>query len=273
MQVLTANWKAIAVLAMTTLMPPAVAVAQSQRNLSDELARLAEAADNGDAKAQIALGRKYLTGSDVVQSDASAVWWFRKAADQGVREAEFEVGAAYSAGRGVEQDDAEAYRWFIKSAEHGLAPAQTKVGVALASGTGTDQDDAKAYQWFRRAAEQGNAEGQFWVGLGFQTGAAGSIDDAQAVRWWTTAAGQGVAQAQYELAHKYRSGGAGIAVNPSEAFKWLAICAALPSDVQAPCSQGRDRMIIDFGSDRLADARRKAREWMDAFERRQQRNR
>jgi TPR repeat protein len=251
----------------TALILPAVSLAQNQ---VDEVTRLIAAADGGDAKAQLALGRKYSTGgAGVVQNDASALWWFRKAAEQGVPEAEFEVGAAYSLGRGVEQDDAEAYKWFVKCAQHGFAQAQTKVGLALAFGTGVEEDDVKAYQWFRRAAEQGNAEGQFWVGGGFETGAAGRIDPVQALEWWRASAEQGYPPAQIAVAHKY---GAPMATarDPMEAYKWLVICATLASEVQTQCAEGRDRMDIYFGSDRLADARQRAREWLIAFERRQQ---
>jgi TPR repeat protein len=245
----------------------AVRFAQSP---TTEITRLIQASENDDPKAQLSLAERYSTGTDVVQSDASAFWWFRRAGEHGIAKAEFEVGRAYQDGKGVERDDSEAHRWFIAAAEQGLAPAQTKVGVALASGTGVEQDDAAAYRWFRRAADQQEPEAQYWVGRGFETGASGEMDRTKATESFRAAAEQGYAPAQYETAHAFWSSISATGRDPFEAYKWLTICGTLASEVQSRCIEGRDRMQIYFGSDRLADADRKARDWLAAFEDRKQ---
>jgi hypothetical protein len=67
-----------------------------------------KAADQGDAKSQVALGILYSNGDGVPRDYGQALVWFRKAADQGDSEAEYNVGLLYDDGHGVPQDYAQA---------------------------------------------------------------------------------------------------------------------------------------------------------------------
>jgi hypothetical protein len=113
--------------------------------------------DNGDAEAETTVGKIYLNGEDVAQSDADAVFWFRKAAGQGNPTAQFYLGVAYYTGKGVEQNPFEAMVWLRKAADQGLAAAEDNVGIMYANGVGVAADLQQARAWYAKAAQQGDA--------------------------------------------------------------------------------------------------------------------
>ncbi|HCN07703.1 MAG TPA: hypothetical protein DIT01_07195, partial [Lentisphaeria bacterium] len=67
---------------------------------------------------------------------AEAVKWCRKAAEQGDAAAQLNLGKMYATGLGVPEDDAEAFKWFRKAAEQGYADAQYHLGLMYANGEG-----------------------------------------------------------------------------------------------------------------------------------------
>ena len=110
-------------------------------------------AEQGDASAQLGLGRRYEFGQGVPQDDAEAVLWYRLAAEQG-------NGFALSAlgSQGVPQDYAEALRWDRLGADQRYPSAQYILGVRYANGEGVRQDDVEAHMWFNLAAAQSSGE-------------------------------------------------------------------------------------------------------------------
>jgi hypothetical protein len=114
-------------------------------------------ADQGDANAQILLGRMYSQGQGVTQDYALAMQWFRKAADQGYGVAQSSLGLMYEEGRGVTQDYALAMQWFRKAADQGYANAQILLGVMYSQGQGMAQDNVRAHMWYNLAASRFSA--------------------------------------------------------------------------------------------------------------------
>ena len=94
-----------------------------------------------------------------------AVIWYRKVADQGDADAQIELGRIYEKGIGVAQDTAEAAKWYRRAADLGDADGQTQLGVLHRNGQGVKPDDAEALKWFAKAAAQGHAEAQFQLGV------------------------------------------------------------------------------------------------------------
>jgi uncharacterized protein len=86
---------------------------------------------------------------------------WRQAAEQGDAQAQINLGLAYDFGNSVPEDDTEAVKWYRKAAEQGLAGAQFNVGLMYAYGEGVPEDDAEAVKWYRMAAEQGHANAQY----------------------------------------------------------------------------------------------------------------
>lgn len=127
---------------------------------ADEL--LLQAADFGEAEAQLKLGKYYLTGAfghAFPQDYRVAMDWFRRAANHGVAEAEYEVGVRYERNEGVDAPDMGlAIVSYLKAAEMGFAPAQQRIAQAYLYGQGVNQNLREARRWFAAAAAQGVAE-------------------------------------------------------------------------------------------------------------------
>jgi peptidoglycan hydrolase-like protein with peptidoglycan-binding domain len=110
----------LAALSLVPEAPPAL----GRRDEPAEVAQLRQAAEQGDAAAQVALGFRYERGQGVTRDEAEAVRWYRMAAEQGYATAQYNLGRMYANGRGgLAKDDAEAVRWFRKAAEQGNADA------------------------------------------------------------------------------------------------------------------------------------------------------
>ncbi|MDR0521532.1 MAG: sel1 repeat family protein, partial [Planctomycetaceae bacterium] len=118
-----------------------------------------KAAEQGNAAAQVSLGKRYLEGSNVQKDEVEAVKWFRKAAEQGNAEGEWWLGTALFEGLGgLSKNTEEAVKWFRKAAEQCDDNWQCLLGIALFEGWGgLNKDEVEEVKWFRKAAEQGNA--------------------------------------------------------------------------------------------------------------------
>jgi hypothetical protein len=91
-------------------------VAYDRANLKTALAIWKQAADGGDANAQVHLGEIYEKGLGVEPDYAMAAQYFRKAADQGDSRAMINLGALYEGGRGVSRDMTQAMNWYRQAA-------------------------------------------------------------------------------------------------------------------------------------------------------------
>ena len=90
-----------------------------------ELQLLRQRAHNGNPVAEFAMGTFYAHGNVIVpQSNAKAIYWYRKAATQGYPPAEDKLGGVYKNGRGVPQNYATAAHWYRKAAAQGNAAAR-----------------------------------------------------------------------------------------------------------------------------------------------------
>jgi hypothetical protein len=72
---------------------------------------LTKRANQGDARAEYALGMRYANGTEVKQDYRQAKQWFLRAADQGHVRAQEKVAASFFQGRGGPQDYGKAYYW------------------------------------------------------------------------------------------------------------------------------------------------------------------
>jgi len=145
-------------LAALCLLSLSAAAAQSGTSVAfNDLAKKAEA---GDAEAQVQLGRAYEEGNGVLQSDESAVRWYRKSAEQGNANAENSLGVMYALGRGVPRDKEEALRWYKKAAKQGLPEADFNVAVCYYNGDGVASDLNRAYAWMVIAKRHGSSSAE-----------------------------------------------------------------------------------------------------------------
>ena len=112
-------------------------------------------AEEGDARAQHALGVHYMFGYGVPRDFTQAFKWFQRAARHGHAVAKYDLGLMYYRGEGIERNFPEAFKWFFEAAEQSHAPAQYYVGLSYSGGQGVSRDLVEAARWMHRAAEAG----------------------------------------------------------------------------------------------------------------------
>ena len=114
-----------------------------------------QAANMGDADAQVQLGYCYYAGNGVSTDYKLALKWTQKAANQWSLPAFYYMGIYFSEGTGVKKDIREAIYWWDKAANEGYAPAQYKLGICYYYGNGIEKNLEKAKKWLKKSAEQG----------------------------------------------------------------------------------------------------------------------
>jgi hypothetical protein len=121
-----------------------------------ELERLKHLAEQGDARAQIALAGMYYDGRGVDQNFQEAFRLYRKAAAQGEAGAQYALGGMYYLGQCVQKDLTEAANWFKKAASQNHPEAQRALGFAYDRGQGVPRNREEAIKWFSKAARMGH---------------------------------------------------------------------------------------------------------------------
>ena len=95
----------------------------------------------------------YELGNGVRQSQENAVDWYQQAARQGFAQAQAALGFAYRSGSGVAKDLQKALYWFEQAAIQQNGWAQSGLGIMFANGEGVSQDDVVAYAWLTLATQ------------------------------------------------------------------------------------------------------------------------
>lgn len=94
---------------------------------------LSKAAEQGDAKAQNALGNLYYLGLGVARNDKLASQWYLKAALQANSDAQVNVARHYRLGHGLPRDEIRAYAWLVQARGNNNEAAEVQMKL-LASG-------------------------------------------------------------------------------------------------------------------------------------------
>lgn len=98
----------------------------SEIHTRQRIAALTKLAGEGDASAQMSLGRIYELGRGVKADGAQAIEWFKRADQSGNPIAPLSIAAAYMFGNVVPRDPAEAARWTEKYQQRGgIVPCAT----------------------------------------------------------------------------------------------------------------------------------------------------
>jgi len=118
---------------------------------------LRSAADAGHVDAQLQYG--YIL--DWSEENEEALRYYRMAADSGDPRGELELGRMYLNGEGVESNPAVAREWIERAAgrDHGPAVTQLAYGY-LNGGLGLEIDEAEARRLFQRSVELGQQQAE-----------------------------------------------------------------------------------------------------------------
>jgi len=107
-------------------------------------------AEQGNADAQLILGKMYMLGQGVLKDPDQAIKWLTASAVQGNADAQFFLGANYLL---PHKDIAEGVKWLRLSAEQGNQDAQLLLGKAYLQGDKElPRDPVQADMWLRLAA-------------------------------------------------------------------------------------------------------------------------
>lgn len=109
-------------------------------------------AENGDVRAQYAIGRLYEKGKGVERDFAQAFIWYQKAAEKHHADSEYRLAVGYAFGLGVKKDEATALSWLRKAANNGHKRAQKTLARAYDEGRlGLTADPGQAKYWYDKA--------------------------------------------------------------------------------------------------------------------------
>ena len=174
----------------------------------------------------------------------------------------------------AEADELTALR---QKAAAGDALAQNQVGLTYLTGVYASEnlkglhltkDEAHAAQWFRKAAEQGLPEAQNQLGAMYLHGRGVPRDYTQALVWFVKAAEQGFPEAHVQLGAVYFAGRGGVAKDNVEALKRLTIASTLETgDIKSSYVEFKERIAKEMTPTQVAEAKRRAQEWLETFER------
>ena len=102
--------------------------------------------------AALVLPSRYASASSPIDISAEDLQTLHTQAIQGNAEAQVSIGRLYVSGHGVPQDYGKAREWYEQAAPQGDAWAQVNLGLLYASGQGVPQDDVRTYMWYNLAA-------------------------------------------------------------------------------------------------------------------------
>lgn len=159
------------------------------------VARLRSKAGDGDAHAQLLLGRLYRDGPLLTPDWVEARYWFGQAA-QSLPDAQYALGKLLLADDAEVHDREQGLRWLAQAAENGHGYAAYRLGKELLKEGRT----AEALPWLTASAETGNPYAEYLLGkLYWEGDDTVPPDKEHAAFWLAQAAEQGHTQAQILL--------------------------------------------------------------------------
>lgn len=144
----TAAFLLVALYASTTL-------AAGDYILEAKFKRELPKAEQGDPKAQYAVGEMYEKGKGTAKDEGKAFDWYWKAANKNNKKAAYKVGLFHYNGIVVKRDYKKAHTWFTKSAEKDYVRAQYYLGELYEHGRGVSKNNKTALEWYKRALAGG----------------------------------------------------------------------------------------------------------------------
>lgn len=183
-------------------------------------------AAQGDANAQLKLGKVYDEGVLVEKDPEKAYEYFKLAADQDNPHALYELGQCYLEGKGTSTNPEEVVRLFKLSAEGGVPEAQFHLGTYYQFGGVVEKSWIKAVEYHKKAANQGYAQAQHALAYIYGEGGHGiERNEVMATKFLKLAADNGIAASRYTLGARYSAGRGELEVDVTKAAKLYKLAA------------------------------------------------
>lgn len=186
-----------------------------------------DAAKNGNAIAQFALGKSFLESRDN-RNKKMGVIWLTKAAANGNPIAQYTLGDMYANGGVVGQDAARAKTLLDSAARQNYLPALVALGVLSAK----EGDFETARNLLTKAADTGDTKGQMALAQLYLDDKSPFYDVSLALGWMKKAANAGAPEAQLALSRLYKEG-KGVDANDALAKQWAEAAAKTASSKAA----------------------------------------
>ncbi|MBO7608098.1 MAG: sel1 repeat family protein [Paludibacteraceae bacterium] len=206
---------------------PICALTPKSKESEEEVAKLIELAEQGDAVALKRVADCYYDGIGIELDLTKAAEWYGKIVEQGDPEVLRRIGFCHYQKREFEK----ALELWREAAAQGSVVAYRNLGNCYNFGCGVDRNCEKAVELYTIAAEQGDAIAQYNLAYSYHSGEGARKDEAKAAEWYAKAAEQGLAEAQYSLGIRYFKG-EGVPVDYEKAAEWCKK-AAKQGDKQA----------------------------------------
>lgn len=162
---------------------------------------LLESADLGETESQFILGLAYKDGwKAITQPDSAAAKWRSLAAELGDQRPSLMLGRLQREIERIEKDEAEAVKWLNLAARRGDDYARVILGEMLLEGDGVPADWRSGVEWIRLSADAGFAPAQYRLGIIYLVGDESTPkNEVEALAWFILAAESGS-----KLAQEYR---------------------------------------------------------------------
>jgi TPR repeat protein len=195
-------------LALTSVRALAFAAPQTAPEITSTQAfqRDLQAANSGDAAAQMRTARAYFEGKGVLRNRAEAAKRFQSLYQDGSVEAGAWLGGTYLFGAGVGQDLTRATE-LIKAAANAGDPVGLRfLGFMYATGRGVEQDFRRASALYQQAAAKGDPNACDRLGSLYLSGIGAPQSLVKAFEFFSEGARLGDSWAQLHLGELYFSG-------------------------------------------------------------------
>jgi len=193
----------------------------SPENDEEDIRRLREWVEKGEAWAQCMMGTSYRDGTDgLKQSYVMARLLFKKAVAQGDPAAMYDLAFLYAEGKGVVQSFEKAVELYTTAVEQGHAGATYNLANMYRGGRGVVQSFKKAAEFYTMAAEQGHVTTMYNLATLYDEGEGLDQSDGKAIQYYTMAAELGQVNAMFNLAPMYKNG-QGVPQSNNTAREWF----------------------------------------------------
>ncbi len=189
-----------------------------------------KSAEQGYSPAQCAMGIRYLYGDGFSTDYILASEWLKLSCEQGNPHAMFYLGQMKSQGLGMSKSPEAGFLLCQNAAKIGLPIAELELAAMFDAGHGTEVDHKKSFNWLKISANKGNHEAQFYLGLKYRDGIGTAIDFKEAAHWMKLSAEKGNVKAQTNLGELFYSG-RGVNQDFSEAVYWYKQAAKSGAEI------------------------------------------
>jgi len=157
---------------------------------------------SGTPKDQVAVGLRYLGGSSVCQSTATAMLYLEDAAKAGSGTAMYILGQIYGYGMCTDRSVPVAVKWYKWGAEKDNGPCAYELGCLYEDGTDVTKSPQMAFDMYVKASESDSdedvrADAFYALGSMYGRGSGTARSDEMSLESYVRSADLGHAGAQY----------------------------------------------------------------------------